>query len=115
MLSGGWRRPPLESAAGRALCAPVITCECVRPSEQTATLDEVKGWTAPRKRGRRLSWCEANSACHASLRGLTHKIDDEKKRSGVVDLDSPIYATAFDLQAHRFQIARRGRKPRCCM
>ena len=40
---------------------------------------------------------------------LTHQIDDEKERSGVVDLDSPIYAKAFDLKRTAFRLrARKG-------
>ena len=112
MLSDGWRRPPLESAAGRASCAPVITCKSVRPSGQTATLDEVKDGRAPRKPGRRLSG--AKQVQHATLLcanppNRRRKRAERRGRSRFSDLRESVRS-----QAHHFQIARPERKRRCC-
>ena len=113
MLSRGWRRPPLESAAGRAFGAPVITCERVRPSGQTATLDEVKDGRRRVSQDACLSWCEASSACHASLRlnppNRRRERAERRGRSRLSDLRDSVPS-----QAHRFQIARPERKRRCC-
>jgi hypothetical protein len=50
-------------------------------------LDEVNEWTAPRKPGR-LPELVRSKFSVPRFSALTHQIDDEKERSGVVDLES---------------------------